>query len=281
MRLFVDQLTNLDFSYLDAKRGLVGETWLANIELRGELDEQGMVCDFGHVKKMIRNWLDEHIDHKLLIPKQSSCYSSRHAEQIDNIEWNCAKGLIKTTAPEQAHCIIDSESINPESVAKWCIAKLSPLFPKSVTELILHFSTEHIDGPFYHYSHGLKKHGGNCQRIAHGHRSKIDIWQDQSLAPELMQNWANTWADIYIGTAEDCQDDPSIAGNYLFQYNAQQGEFSLSIPKSHCYIMHTETTVELIAQHLADTIGTNQPNSEPITVKAYEGIAKGAIAETT
>jgi len=54
MRLFVDQLTNLDFSYLDDKRGIVGETWLAHIELEGKLDKQGMICDFSHVKKKIR-----------------------------------------------------------------------------------------------------------------------------------------------------------------------------------------------------------------------------------
>ena len=51
MHLFVDNLTNVDFSYLDADRGVVGETWLASIVLEGALDEQGMVCDFGIVKK--------------------------------------------------------------------------------------------------------------------------------------------------------------------------------------------------------------------------------------
>ena len=56
MQLFVDQFTNVDFSYLDAERGLVGETWLANITLEGALDEQGMVHDFGHIKKILRNW---------------------------------------------------------------------------------------------------------------------------------------------------------------------------------------------------------------------------------
>ena len=51
MHLFVEKLVNIDFSYLDVTRGLVGETWWASTSLEGALDQQGMVCDFGTVKK--------------------------------------------------------------------------------------------------------------------------------------------------------------------------------------------------------------------------------------
>ena len=71
MLLFVDNLTNVDFSFLDPQRGLLGETYLANIKLLGELDEQGMVCDFGTVKKIVRHWLDTELDHRLAVPIHS------------------------------------------------------------------------------------------------------------------------------------------------------------------------------------------------------------------
>ena len=278
MRLFVDQLTNLDFSYLDAKRGLVGETWLANIELEGDLDDQGMVCDFGDVKRRIRGWLDDYIDHKLLIATQADELNLRQSGDIDFVEWKSDRGIIKTSAPTQAHCFVEAVKIDAETVSEWAMSQLKSLFPSSVKKLSLTFSVEKIDGPYYHYSHGLKKHKGNCQRIAHGHRSKIEIWENNFDSLDIKKHWAQSWQDIYVGTEEDCNQDTEIEHNYLFSYIAEQGAFSLSIPKLHCYLIPTETTVELISEHIALKLKEASPSST-FRVKAYEGIAKGAISE--
>ena len=60
-RLFVDNLTVLDFSYFHPTRGVVGESWIVDVELVGDLNDEGMVFDFGHVKncsrpRLIRAW---------------------------------------------------------------------------------------------------------------------------------------------------------------------------------------------------------------------------------
>ncbi len=279
MRLFVDELTNLDFSYLDAERGLVGETWLANIELEGALDEQGMVCDFGTVKKRLRQWLDDNIDHKLLIPIQSASLTEIKRGDDDELEWQSARGTIRTRAPAQAHTFIEAPSITPATVAEWCTQQFRALFPSSVQRISVYFSTESISGPYYHYSHGLKKHQGNCQRIAHGHRSKIEIWENGELATDKMQYWAERWRDAYLGTEGDAREDSSLAGNLFFHYDAPQGHFEISLPKAHCYLIGTETTVEFIAKHLASALKQQHPLST-FVVKAYEGKSKGAIAES-
>lgn len=281
MHLFVDNLTNVDFSYLDPERGLLGETWLAHIELEGELDEQGMVCDFGIVKKVLRNWLDDEIDHRLAIPTQSP--NLDFSIQGDSIEliWRYGSGdqkrQLRCKSPTQAIALIDAETVDEDSVSRWARNHLKQHFPETIDQLSLAFSSEEISGASYHYSHGLKKHDGNCQRIAHGHRSRIDIWRDGKPAPELELLWANNWSDIYLGTEEDVTGTESAAGIEFIQfaYTAAQGEFELDIPKCDCYMMTSDTTVELIAHHITSELKQAHPDSH-FKVRAYEGINKGA-----
>ncbi len=276
MRLFVDNLINVDFSFLHPTRGIVGETWLASVELEGELDEQGMVCDFGIVKKMLRHWLDEELDHRLLVPSEAPELKIQQQEGVCALSWNTPQGEIEMDAPSQAVTCINAAEINQETVAHWCIDQLKSKFPSSVHSLVLRFTTENIDGPYYHYSHGLKKHDGNCQRIAHGHRSKILIWRNDTLDTALMQAWADRWKDIYIGTKEDIRSE---SDRYTFEYNAKQGDFRLHIPKTFCYLISSDSTIECISQHIADELKKETP-SDNFTVKAFEGLAKGAIAKS-
>jgi 6-pyruvoyl-tetrahydropterin synthase len=278
VKLFVDNLTNIDVSYLDAKRGLVGESWIAGMVLTGELDNQSMICDFGTVKKTAKNWLDEFIDHRLVVPtKMSGMKISRH-EQLTTVHFpHPHGGQLVCTAPEQAFCFIDAEQITIASVSTWLEAQLNNVIPGQINHLKMDLSTELIGGAFYHYSHGLKKHDGNCQRIAHGHRSKIEIFVDGARQPELEKEWAKKWKDIYVGTSEDLHNSKDIEGvlHNHYQYTAPQGKFSLTLPASACYDINTDTTVEQISSHIANVFLEEQHS---VTVKAFEGVGKGAIS---
>lgn len=274
MRLFVDNLTNVDFSYLCPTRGLLGETWLAHIELEGNLDQQGMICDFGVVKKQLRQWLDNTLDHKLLVPQNSTSIDT-HTPQANRVKVSMGN-TFTTTSPADAVTLIPIKAITPESVAQWCNTQLHSHFGSAVKAIHLSFTPEAIDGPQYHYSHGLKKHNGNCQRIAHGHRSKILIWKNNQLCSHSMALWAERWRDIYIGTEEDVTE--ATEKTTQFDYLAPQGAFSITLPSTQCYLVNTDTTVEYLAQHIARCLAQEQPGNH-FRVKAFEGINKGAIAE--
>ena len=277
MRLFVDQLTNIDFSYLCPERGLLGETWLASVCLTGELDEQGMVCDFGRVKKHLRQWLDDTLDHKLLVPAQAPALIDFTPGAQTHLRFCFQQGLeLYTQSPASALCVIPADKITPNAVASWCIGQLAADFGPGVSAIELHFTPETFDGPFYHYSHGLKKHQGNCQRIAHGHRSGIKIWRNGALCPSSMGAVAEHFKDIYIGTQADIVAESELY--WEFAYTASQGDFHLRLPKQCVYLLDEDTTVENISAHLATWLKTLHP-ADQIRVKAYEGLGKGAITD--
>jgi len=279
MHLFVENLTNVDFSYLDPDRGVVGETWLASIVLEGALDEQGMVCDFGIVKKTIRQWLDTYIDHCLVVATQSPAAHVTQTDKTIDVTWQYQQSNLHCSSPTQAICLIDTAQISPESIATWCIKQLRKLLPDTIDRIALTFTPEHIDQHFYHYTHGLKKHLGNCQRIAHGHRSTIEIYRDDQRDPSLEAMWCKQWSDIYIGTRTDLVSTVQKEGvdHYHFAYDSEQGHFEITLPISSCYLIDTDSTVELIASHIANALKQPHPESR-FTVKAFEGIGKGAIA---
>jgi len=276
VKLFVDNLTHVDFSYLHPERGLLGESWAVNLVLDGSLDEQGMICDFGVVKRRVKQWLDERVDHCLVVPAEMNNLSIQHAEGVTTVEWHYPGGeRFFCRAPQQAIAEVPLAAIDELGLAQWCKDQLLALFPDQVRGVELAFIPESIEGHFYHYSHGLQQHDGNCQRIAHGHRSRIEIYRNGQRDEVLEGVWAERFRDIYIGTRSHLQAESAEIHQYA--YSAPQGAFELSLPARCCYLIDSESTVEQIAMHLAVEIKQEHPH-EQVTVRAFEGIGKGAIA---
>ncbi|WP_152206975.1 6-pyruvoyl trahydropterin synthase family protein [Marinobacter changyiensis] len=278
--LFVDNLTVIDFAYLDPTRGLVGESWIADVILTGELDEQGMVFDFSAVKRTIKRIIDERVDHRLVIPKD---YSGLRIDEEapGKFEWQLKDGTrIVHRSPQEAVVFIDGDVVVPSVVASMLEKELKAVLPANVQGVQIELREEEIDGAYYHYVHGLKKHLGNCQRIAHGHRSPIQVRRNGHRDTDLERDWARCWSDIYVGSEEDVTEqfvDAKGIPYITFDYEAEQGEFSLTLPLPRVYMMATDTTVELIADHIASQCKTQYPDDE-IQVKAFEGVGKGAFA---
>ena len=279
-RLFVDNLTVIDCSILDPERGLIGASWSVNIELLGELDHQSMVFDFAKVKKTIKQIIDNEVDHKLVIPNDYSGLSIQHSTS-SNVNINFTdqnQELITHSSPKQAVCFIDSTIINQGSVINYLTDIILRELPSNVRQLNIELHDEAADGNYYCYSHGLKKHDGNCQRIAHGHRSQIQIWQNNVRDDSLEKHIAQKWHDIYLGTDEDIINNKN--GRIEFQYTTDQGLFEISLPEHRVHIMDCDSTVECIAEHLLSLTSKLTKSNTSLKVKAFEGIGKGAIAQS-
>lgn len=278
--LFVDHLTVMDFTYLDATRGLVGESWIVDIVLEGGLDDQGMVFDFGDVKKQIKRAIDDAFDHRFIVPEKLSTLECGEQDGQLTLRWTDTLGRQwQHISPADAVLLLPESEITQDNSARWLAELLRRFVPDNVDAIKVNLRTEAIDGAYYHYSHGLKKHLGNCQRIAHGHRSQLQIRVDNKRASDLEQQWADRWQDIYLGTLEDMveQFHEHDVEYVSFAYHSNQGEFSLTLPAERVYFIECDSTVELLADHLASQISTARPGYA-IEVKAYEGVWKGAIA---
>lgn len=279
-RLFVDNLTVIDFAFLDPDRGLVGESWIVDIELGGELNEAGMVFDFGHVKRAIKDEIDALVDHRLLVPESYPGLSWAQSGAPGELEWITRDGWrITHRGPAESVIGIPGECLARTRIEQMLVTLLRQKLPANVHDVVVHLRPEVIEGAFYHYTHGLKKHDGNCQRIAHGHRSRLEIHRNGARARDLEAYWSQRWQDIYLATEADRVDTYVDAGiEYShYRYAANQGEFELVLPSSRVETMEQDTTVEWIACYLRDETQKLEPHAR-ILVKAFEGVNKGAYA---
>ena len=290
MNLFVRDLTVIDSSYICEQRGVVGDSWIVDVIMSGELNEMSMVLDFGRVKKQIKQLVDEFVDHRLLIPVQSAAIVYKPSKSgYSTLDVLRGEKSIHLNCPNEAYCLIDAEAVTIESITQHVYQILRNNLPSNVTGLEITLRHENIAGAFYHYTHGLKKHDGNCQRIAHGHRSPIEIIVDGERDNDKEVAFSKRWEDIYLGSKEDQVSVSTLnlggsakaisdESHYGFRYTAPQGEFELAIAKSETEILPTDTTVELLAGYIADEVKPTVAEGQSLQVIAYEGVGKGAMA---
>lgn len=291
MQLFVKDLTVIDFSYLCEERGVVGESWIVDVVLDGSLNDMSMVLDFGVVKKQIKAIIDDAVDHKLLLPMKSSSLSvedSTFHDEHEFVDFTSKSGRYYLQSPNQAFAKLDTTEIDITSVTDHVVTIIKASLPENVEGLTITLRPENIVGHLYHYTHGLKKHDGNCQRIAHGHRSTIEIYENDTRSAELEKLWCERWLDIYIASDVDAvshenvqlsaKAKASIDENFAcFAYQAPQGQFDIAVEKQRLDVVDCDSTVELLADFIARQLKKIKPESN-IKVVAYEGVGKGAIA---
>lgn len=297
--LFYKNVTVLDYAYLDDHLGVVGDALKVHVEFIGKTDEEGVVYDFSYAKKKVKEIIDRDCDHRLVVPtglieelaEDKATFKYTYGLNDDEIHYEC---------PRQGICELPFHHVNKVTIASYLEEVILAEMPETVSAVKISLEDESfglIEGkpkPTFHYSHGLKEHYGNCQRLFHGHKNTVDVfingvesWEMENyLAQELFKNtihfckWENVQNKEEVLKFSGGQTPHGVIKELPcveIAYVSAQGEFKAKIPGKEVFFMESESTVENLSMLFARIIKEKVGEGKSVMVRAYEGVAKGAI----
>jgi 6-pyruvoyl-tetrahydropterin synthase len=282
-QLFYNDVTNLDFAYFDSERGAVGESLRVSVLFTGALDHEGILFDFSKAKNLVKEIIDRDCDHRYVVPR--SLVESSKGELRMSVSIKGYSEKLEYSAPESAYCLIESDCYSVESLKTHLEGILIKEMPENVSNVQLELVQEvgPLEDLFFHYTHGLKDHYGNCQRLIHGHRSTLKIFDGKSrrgdIEKDLIDNVFNGsthfcfWENV--ANKDDIQNNK--AHSVEIQYQSSQGSFYASWPVEMVSIVSEESTVENLGRHIYDVVAERYQLKNKLSVFAYEGIGKGSL----
>ena len=267
-------------------------SYIVDLFLEGQLNQEQMLDDFSNLKKIVKEKVDLFIDHKTVINLKKEDKLIENKNDFEVLYQQKNNEIIYLKSPKQSLLFLN-KTINKSYLEKETQQYLKKFLPKNITKITIKFKKEASKGDYFNYCHGLKMHKGNCQRITHGHRSKLQIKENNTLSKELTQKYKEQFKNIYFGTnsdlitfslalqkvkpklQEDLNKHLNIKNYSAFNYIASHGEYILILAKKKCYFFANETTIEQICLELCKKIKNTNQNKK-ITLTIYEGINKGA-----
>ncbi len=275
-RMFIRELTILDAAYFDDFYGPVGGSWHVDAELTGYRDEQGMLYDFSPCKKTIKRIIDEQFDHTLITPQGEN-------KGLKRLEYDC---------PEQALSRIPGNTFTVAGLETAIKTAVEKEFKEQGRDNVVavDITVREIQFPpgkaWYRYTHGLKMHDGNCQRLWHGHRNSIDVRVNGVQDPQMERYFADLFLHAHIAFDENITERSKVKfgvrQDHLetveVSYEAEQGQFRTVIPGRNVVVLPTECTVENIAGFVLEETARHRTGS--LEVLVYEGINKGSRLNT-
>lgn len=290
--MFVRDVDHIDSAFFCQNNGIIGTTWHVDVGLEGQLDSNGFVFDFGLVKKKFKEVLKQTVDHALILPKLSPQVSSKDGMNDIEIEAVTLTGETWSyRCPSQAIYFVSASSVTADSVARAIEQEMKHHLPRTVKSLQVSLREEMTgqnEGVF-RYTHGLPGHEGACQRLFHGHRSKIEIYENNVRSERLEKIIAE---DLLRSQMHIISPDQLISGNLVqfktgnrgefieMNYSGSQGRFKAKIPAHRCMLFQHSTSIESISQNILSYLLNHSdisPNGSLI-VRCFEGINKGGEA---
>ena len=232
--------------------------------------------------------IDNLVDHVLVVPTGNKNVQVESSKSTTAVSLFQLDGLLKCfiSGPPGAFLLLPSAGITVTDLEHVIEKAILSELPHGIGEVHISLESEVINGTSYHYSHGLKKHDGNCQRIAHGHRSAIHIYVEGQRSLRLELYWGERVNNTYLVCAEDIVSVGQLSATaaalwhpdiIASAYCGSQGRFELLTLNEDTYTLPGDTTVESLALYVHDTIRAHLP-AVMLEVHTFEGIDKGAIA---
>ncbi|MCB0420918.1 MAG: 6-carboxytetrahydropterin synthase [Bdellovibrionales bacterium] len=288
--LFVRNLTNLDFAWLDPKKGLMGESLIVNVFLQGEMDERGFIMDFGPCKKWMKQLIDHHLDHTCVVPMRSSHLKIAGLDEVRmSFSFHWAQGELSYEAPRHTLVLLEKETLEISDFAEFLETQARQALPDRVKDVKIELLPDpnFKTSANYRYTHGLKLHEGNCQRLFHGHRNPIEVYLNDIRQEKMEVYLSDYLKQIHFAplssVTSETQDLLLNQRNWqsndqlTLSYEAPQGLFKAELPVRDCLIMAEEPSIERITELSWKILKEEFAIADSSTLKVYcfEGLSKG------
>ncbi len=294
--LFVRDIAQIDCALLDPSLGVIGQSWHVDLSVSGSLDDNGFVVDFSPLKSMVKQVLKESVDHALLLPVGSQSVQFMDSENGESWRMRCrprngaGEQFWDYECPKGAVLPIRSVSIKASVVEQEVAKILRHRLSERVRNISINLREEKTESTeaTYRYTHGIRGHEGLCQRLLHGHRSKIEVFIGDERRPDLEHFVAR---EVFGSNVHIATPDQIISGNgeigqrgktdepVTLAYRGSLGPYRLVLPASRIFFVDKETSIERITLEVAKLLKREENPREKLKVLCYEGINKGAAAE--
>ena len=122
LSIFLENFDHIDSAFLHPKQGLFGKTLAFDCTLKGPMNHNGVIVDFGWVKKAVKKYLKERFDHKLIVFQgpdhkllsQKDCYELLFQLDEQPCFYKCPKQALEwvNEQPEKISDYLSSELEN-------------------------------------------------------------------------------------------------------------------------------------------------------------------------
>lgn len=293
--LFVRDVGKIDSALFDPSLGIVGHSWYVDVWLTGTLDDNGFVFDFSPLKNLIKQTLASTLDHALILPVGSQMvqYSefengerwtlkSRPRGESKDARWDYA-------SPKGSVFPVHTVALKNTSIEQEFSRILRHRLPPTVSQLSVKLREEQIapTEASFRYTHGITGHNGLCQRLFHGHRSRMEIYIGEERRPDLEHFVVREILgnSVHIATLNQIKSGNGEIGQrgktdepLTLAYSGTLGNFEATLPSNRVFFVEGETSIESIAREIARVIKREERPNDRIRTVCYEGIDKGAEA---